>query len=209
MTILHADDVLEAGYVEASIAAHARWPEAACVATRATVIDVVGHRMSTLADLVKRCMWPRRATELKGEAGLRRLLRGQFLYCPAVSYRLTLLPKPAWNERWKQVMDLELYGRLLLDGHSIRLQSEPLYRYRRHAGATTAVNSGNLVRTLEETEVCRELAVFAQRAGWTRAARAGRARLAVRGQALTQAASLLRRRQWATLRTAAGYVLAR
>ena len=66
-------------------------------------------------------MWPRRTTTLIGERGLQRLLRGQFFYCPAVSYRLALVPRPAWDPRWRQVMDLMLYGRVLLAGGSIEL----------------------------------------------------------------------------------------
>jgi len=41
-----------------------------------------------------------------------------------VVQHLDSLPPVLWNPRWHQVMDLELYGRLLLRGHSLRLEEE-------------------------------------------------------------------------------------
>ena len=206
--IVHADDELEPRYVRRVKQVHSEWPDAACVAPKVTVINGAGEPTRTVADAVKALMWPHRAPALVGEAGLQRLLRGQFFYCPAVSYRLSALPELVWNPRWHQVMDLELYGRLLLRGHSIRLEDERLYRYRRHAGTTTEANSSSMLRSEEETAVCRELAADAKAVGWPKAARAGRVRVAVRGQALLRACSLLARRRWAEARRAFGFALA-
>ena len=206
--IVHADDELEPRYVGRLKQVHAEWPDAACVAPKVTVINGAGAPTRTVADSVKALMWPHRAPALVGEAGLQRLLRGQFFYCPAVSYRLSALPEVVWNPRWRQVMDLELYGRLLLRGHSIKLEPERLYRYRRHAGTTTETNSVSMLRSEEETALCRELAAEAKTIGWPKAARAGRVRVAVRGQALLRACSLLARRRWAEARRAFGFALA-
>jgi glycosyltransferase involved in cell wall biosynthesis len=188
--ILHADDVLEPWYVSTMRAAHAHHPEAACVAPRVTVIDARGRPARTVPDTVKSWLWPRRLHALEGERGLTVLLRGQFFHCPAVSYRVELLRDRAWNDRWRQVMDLELYARILLDGGTIALEPRRVYRYRRHPGSMTQINSGTLVRSLEETALCRELARDAAALGWRRAARAGRIRFAVRAQALLRALTL-------------------
>jgi hypothetical protein len=185
VTIFHADDVLEPDYVATLRAAHAQFPDAACVAPNATVIDAAGRPVRPLPDRVKQWLWPRRRTELAGERGLALLLRGQFLYCPAVSYRMTAVRAqvvPRWNERWGQVMDLELYARTVLAGGSIALERRPVYRYRRHADTTTERNSAGLVRTEEETALCKALAAEATRKGWYRAARAGRRRITVRAR---------------------------
>jgi hypothetical protein len=191
--VLHADDVLEPGYVERVRAVHARYPAAPCVAPKVTVIDAEGRPHLPLPDRVKAWLWPRGATSLEGERGLQRLLRGQFFYCPAVSYRLALVPQPAFEAQWRQVMDLVLYGRVLLDGGSIVLVDEPLYRYRRHAASETQQNSATLARTEEEHAACRELCARAAAMGWRRAVRTGRLRLTVRLQCLVQAVLALAR----------------
>ena len=87
-------------------------------------------------------------------------------------------------------MDLELYGRILLAGGSIVLEPAPVFRYRRHEQSMTQLNSATMVRTVEETEVCRQLADEAKRLGWRRAAREGRLRVTVRLQALMRVAEL-------------------
>lgn len=202
--ILHADDLLESGYVAAVRRAHAAHPAAACVAPKVTVIDRDGGPHQPMPDRVKAALWPRRLERLEGERGLRLLLRGQFFYCPAVSYRLALLPRPAWDDRWRQVMDLMLYGRILLAGGSIELEPARVYRYRRHAGSETQQNSATLSRTEEEIAACRELAAAAGERGWRRARRAGLLRVTVRLQSAMQAGIALLGRRWSVAVRALG-----
>ena len=190
-TILHSDDVLEPEYLVTMRAAHDRFSNATCIAPNANIINDKGEPSRTLPDSVKAIFWPRRADVLHGEQGLTHLLRAQFFYCPAVSYRMPLLTLPAWNSRWDQVMDFEFYARILLGGGTIALVRQRVYRYRRHADSMTTVNSRSLVRTEEETELCRELSREASEKGWVRAARAGRRRLTVRLHAAFRALSLL------------------
>lgn len=207
--VLHADDVLEPEYVAAMKRAHQARPDAVCVVPRVTVIGARGSRTRTLPDTVKELMWPRRLGALAGEQGLRLLLRGQFFHCPAVSYRMALLGDHRWDQRWRQVMDLDLYARLLLDDGVIVLERRRLFRYRRHEGSMTQVNSATLLRTQEETRVCRELATLAAERGWRRAARAGEVRLAVRLHALLRVVMLLRLRRYADARRAAALAVRR
>ncbi len=189
--ILHADDLLEPDYIEVMRAAHSRFPPAPAIAPQVTVIDAAGTPHLPLPDRVKALLWPRHLTRLEGERGLRLLLRGQFFYCPAVSYRWALLPEPAWDARWHQVMDLMLYGRLLLAGGSIELEPRRVFRYRRHPSSETQQNSASLSRTDEEILACRELAAAASELGWSRASRAGRLRVTVRLQCAMQAVAAL------------------
>lgn len=209
VVILHADDLLEADYVAAIRAAHAADERAACIAPRATVIDERGDVHRPLADRVKARLWPNDVDVLEGERGLQLLVRGQFFYCPAVSYRLDLLPHPAWTDRWRQVMDLDLYSRVLLAGGRIALEPRQLYRYRRHAGATTESQSSSMLRSAEETELCRELRSIALSIGWRTAAREARWRFTIRLQALQRVPALVARRRWAEVRRAARFVVAR
>lgn len=181
VSILHADDLLEPGYVAAIREAHRAFPTATCVAPRVTVIDGAGRPVRTLADSVKGLLWPRRLPfVLEGDRGLARLLTGQFFYCPAVSYRVDLLPDLRFDPRWQQVMDLDLYARVLLGGGSIVLVADRVYRYRRHATSATARNTRSAVRSNEEAAACREIVDAARHRHWRRSVRAGRLRVTVR-----------------------------
>jgi glycosyltransferase involved in cell wall biosynthesis len=196
VVVFHADDELEPGYVAAIRDAHRAFPTASCVAPRVTVIDHNGRDARTLADAVKRLLWPRTLpTTLVGDRGVALLMRGLFFYCPSVSYRVALLPELHFDCRWNQVMDVDLYARVLLGGGSIALVPDQVYRYRRHGSTMTAQNSRSLVRLNEEVAVSREVAAAARGLGWKRGARAGQARVTVRLNGLLEAARLAVHRQ--------------
>ena len=189
--ILHADDVLEPQYI-ATVRAAARGVSGCDVRRSEGDRDRVGRFASSQPARHGQgdgC-GPSGLPRLEGERGLQLLLRGQFFYCPAVSYRMAKIAMPAWNSRWTQVMDLELYGRILLARRLDRARADRVFRYRRHEQSMTQVNSVTMVRTVEETEVCRMLAVGGRAMGWRRAPRAGRLRLTVRLQALMRAGQL-------------------
>ena len=208
VTVFHADDELEPGYVAAVRAAHQSAPLATCVAPRVRVIGAAGEPARTLADSVKQAMWPRRLpATLVGDRGVARLMHGQFFYCPSVSYRVALLPDLRFDDRWRQVMDLDLYARVLLEDGSIVLVPDRVYRYRRHGATMTAENTRSLVRLREEVIVSREVAAAARHKGWRRAARAARLRVTVRLNGLIEACRLAVHGDfgagWAALRIAA------
>ena len=144
VAVFHADDELEPGYVAAMRGAHGRFPAATCVAPRVEVIGSDGHPIRTMGDSVKQLMWPRRLpATFTGDRGLAHLMHGLFFYCPSVSYRVALLPELRFDPRWRQVMDLDLYARVLLEGGSIVFDARtrvPLSPTRRHDdGAELAV----------------------------------------------------------------------
>ena len=202
--VFHADDQLEPGYVAAIRAAHLASPSAACVAPRVTVIDGTGRPTRTLADSVKAALWPRELpTTLVGDRGLARTMRGLFFYCPSVSYRVSLLPDLRFDERWRQVMDLDFYSRILLGGGSIALIPDLAYRYRRHKDTMTAQNSRSLVRLEEEVAVSHEVSNAARSQDWRRSARTARLRPTVRLNGLLEAARLLAHGELRTAWTAA------
>ena len=191
VAVFHADDVLEPDYVAAVRSAHQAFPTATCVAPRVTVIDHLGVPTRTIADSVKRLLWPRRLpATLVGDRGVAKLMRGLFFYCPSVSYRVDLLPELRFDGRWRQVMDLDLYARVLLGGGSIVAVSERVYRYRRHDATMTAQNSRSLVRLEEEIAVSREVSAAARNIGWRRSARSARLRLTVRLNGVLEAIRL-------------------
>jgi glycosyltransferase involved in cell wall biosynthesis len=175
VAIFHADDLLEPDYVATIRAAHADFPDAALVAPMATAIDARGRPIDTVVDKIKRRFWPTgQRHELRGDAGLARLMHAFFVYCPAISYRPALLPRVRFDPRWKQVMDLDLFARVLLGDGTILLDRTPVYRYRRHAGTVTAQNARSFTRLAEETRLAFEIADAAGNKGWDRTRRAAR-----------------------------------
>ncbi|MDO8392698.1 MAG: glycosyltransferase [Actinomycetota bacterium] len=197
VAVVHSDDLLRADFVQQMRSAHAQHPEAAAIAGQVDVIGPDGQAAPTLADRVKYRMWPDRqhVFTMAGEAGLSRALKGLFWYCPAVSYRLDRLPQLRWDGRWQQVMDLDLYGRMLLAGEQLVLWPHEVYRYRRHDATSTSVNTESLLRFYEEAEVSDELARAAAALGWKRAAWSGRLRVASRLHCVLVAVSMLLHRK--------------
>ena len=206
VSVFHADDQLEPGYIAAMRAAHENCPTATCIAPQVTVIDGAGRRTRTIADSVKHALWPSELpTTLAGDRGLARLMRGLFFYCPSVSYRVSLLPDLRFDERFRQVMDLDFYSRILLGGGSIALIPDLAYRYRRHKDTMTAQNSRSLVRLEEEVAVSGEVSNAARSQDWRRSARTARLRPTVRLNGLLEAARLLAHGELRTAWTAASW----
>ena len=195
VALVHADDLLEPGYVATIRAAHADAPHAACVAPWTTPIDAAGQVAMSLVDRLKHSRWPaQQRSELVGDAGLARLVHTFFVYTPAVSYRPAPLPGGGFPEGWQQVMDVQLYADLLLGGGTILLDRTPAYRYRRHPDTATSRNARTFTRFAEETEMCRRIAVAAQAQGWERTRRAARLRWSIRLNGLVAVATSIGRR---------------
>ena len=138
MTLFHADDQLEPTYVALRARGHQAHPGAVAVYPQAPVVDATGKRLVSPPDLMKRFTSPRRrgdVTVLEGDDGLASLLWGQHIFCPAVSYKRSLLGPEPFDRRWRQVLDLDLLARLLLDGQQLVGLHEVGYVYRRARGA--------------------------------------------------------------------------
>jgi len=181
VTLLHADDRLLPGYAEALLALADAHPDAAALACGVELIDARGRPTWTVADAVKRLLLP--AVEpwrLRGEAGLRTLLRGDFVVCPTIVWRRSRLGARRFEAQWRQVLDIALLGRLLFDGDEIVGTHRRLYAYRRHPGSATAIQSESLLRFEEEFRLYERLARQAQARGWAAAARVGRRKTVVR-----------------------------
>lgn len=180
VTLLHADDRLESVYVEEMIALAERHPEAAGLFCPARIIDALGRERFSLADAVKDVYVPtgEEDIELRGEASLSLIMAGNFIMCPTVCWRRSVLAGRRFQERWRQVQDLELTSRLLMDGESLVGGRTTAYAYRRHPENATSIQSASRLRFEEELAVFREVSERARELGWERAARiAGKARM--------------------------------
>jgi glycosyltransferase involved in cell wall biosynthesis len=202
VTLVHADDRLLPEYAATVLALAGRHPEAAAVCCAARLIDAAGRPTWTVADAYKRLLVPRgEPWRLRGERGLHALLRGDFVMCPTLCWRRSVLRERRFDPGWRQVQDLELLTRLLLEGDEIAGTHHPAYAYRRHGESATAVQSASLLRFDEEFALYDRLAERAAGLGWPRAARAARRKLVVRLHlGLHAAADLARGRPAGALR---------
>ena len=178
VTLLHADDELQPNYVALMTAVAAAHPAAAALFCQADVIGPDGRTMFSFADRIKAVFRPRGNGPIRvaGDIGLAALLRGNFVMCPTVCYRKSLLGPRRFDARWRQVADLDLYSRLLRDGLDMVGSREVGYAYRRHPGNATAEYTDNLVRFREESALYDELAADAAARGWADTARVARSK---------------------------------
>lgn len=180
VTLLHGDDELEPHYAQVMTDAANRHPGASVFFCRASVIDAAGRETFSFPDWFKRWLMPAPGAEFAvgGEEGLRSVYRGNFIMCPTMCYRRRDLPETPFNTRWRQVLDLDFITRTLLAGRTLVGLPQRAYRYRRHSGNQTLLQSESLVRFEEERDLYRETAAAAEARGWTRAAKTCR-RLAI------------------------------
>ena len=108
---------------------------------------------------------------LRGEASLRILMAGNFIMCPTLCLRRSVIGSRRFSDRWHQVQDLEFTSRLLMEGECLVGSRRVGYAYRRHPGNATALQSESLLRFEEEFALFEGVAGRAREIGWERAAR--------------------------------------
>lgn len=176
VTLLHADDELLPEYARTVVDLHRKYPEAAAVYTGVRVIDRNSRPVFSFPDLVKRAIEQRSDDPVlvAGEAGLARLMRGQFIFCPSLCYRARLIGTAPFLNRWRMVLDLALLSELLLADHTLVGAPEVAYAYRRHAGSQSAKLTESAERFAEELLIFDEIALRATDRSWHRAAAVAR-----------------------------------
>jgi hypothetical protein len=182
VTILHADDRLLPRYGERVLAALEGRPEIAAAFTDASIVDVTGRPTWTAADLTKKVLpRPRHDHDLAGDEATAGLLRGNYILCPTLCFRVDAVGGTPFDARWRFVPDWDITVRLLLEGRTLRAVREPLLEYRRHGGQQTSVLTENASRFMEEIEFLDRSADRAASLGWTASERTARRRITLRG----------------------------
>lgn len=185
--IIGSDDLMLPNYVRTVRAAHAAHPDAAVVQPGVDVVDEHGEPARTLVDLSKRWIYaPRvsRRTLLAGEGLAASLLRGNWLYFPALCWRADLLTRTGFRDGFSVVQDLALMLDLIEAGESLLVEPTPCFRYRRHSGSVSSGRALTGSRFDEERAFFTEVADRLDARGWSRASRAARRHLSSRINAL-------------------------
>ncbi len=182
VTLLHSDDVVEPGYVRTFLQAARESPDAAAFFCPATIIDQHGIPTKTVADAVKDFLTPKQhePLSLSGEPAIAALLRGNFIVCPTLCYRKSVLESHRFQPSLKMVLDFEFTLRLLVSGHTLIGIQQKLYRYRRHDSNLTNELSRDLVRSAEECWLWNHLIPCLEDIGWRQAARVAKKKTIVK-----------------------------
>jgi hypothetical protein len=163
-------------------------PKATAVHCRTVIIDEHGNKTLSLPDMVKKIVRPRGKKNVVtyGELGLWSLAKGQWIFCPTMCYRKSLIPSGNFSNDWKMVLDLELMSRILLNGGSIVGSPVEAYRYRRHSDNQTVELTNSDKRFEEEIKLLDIISKQCSNHGWDRAAKSAHRKSVVRFHMLYQ-----------------------
>jgi glycosyltransferase involved in cell wall biosynthesis len=172
VTVLHADDELLPAYCGNMRAAAERHPTAVACYCRAEIVGSDSRRVFDLPEMVKSFINPstRREVLLAGEPGFRALLWGNFIICPSICFRKSLLGARRFSSR-RFVLDWDMTTQLVLDGETLVGLPERCLRYRRHTDSATSQLTRTQQRFLEESDYYDRMLPIARDRGWDRCVR--------------------------------------
>lgn len=210
ITVLHQDDVLHPDYTSIIAELVARYPAATGVFCHASIVDENGNPTRTVADWVKEALLrrlPGPSYALHGEPGSVALLKGNFIFCPAVCFNRERLQGLSFDYRWRMVPDLALYLEMLAQGHELAGSKSIGMYYRRHAEQATSKYQATGLRFDEEFALYREYAKRYQDNAWHTAHKEARRATILRLHVAKEAVSrLLRCRFRSALRLVRSYL---
>ena len=176
LTVMGADDALEPNYVEVVLEAFKRHPDAIMVHPGVNVVDEHGNPTDSTADRIKRLIsrsaWQH--DELDGPAAARSLMRGNWLYCPAMCFRNAVVGRAQMLGEFASIADLAWVIDMLMGGGTLVLDKTPAFRYRRFAGNHSSQHAKSMLRFDEEQRYYTYIGGKLREKGWTKAARAAR-----------------------------------
>jgi glycosyltransferase involved in cell wall biosynthesis len=209
--LMGCDDRMHPEYVATVRALAEAHPEAAIVQPGVEVIDADGAVHDPLADRVKRLIrfGGSGARVFAGEPLAASLLRGNWAYFPSVLWRADDLRRYGFRPGFEVVQDLALMLDIILDGGALLLDDRVCFSYRRHAASVSAVTGPDGAKFAEERALFAEAATRAEAVGWPKAARAARAHLTSRLNALSELPGALRAHDPAGRRALLRHVVSR
>jgi glycosyltransferase involved in cell wall biosynthesis len=196
--IFGADDIMKPDYVATVRQLVERYPQVAIIQPGVEVIDETGTPRKTLVDYAKQRLYRppvRGEVILEGEKLAARLLRGNWMYFPALCWRSSAFKSVGFDQRFVVIQDLGAALPLIEDGGQLLVSDKVVFQYRRHSQSVSSAQAIRGSRFVEERSFFVEVAARMQARGWKRAARAARLHDSSRLHALTLLPSALRRRE--------------
>ncbi|NUP51149.1 MAG: glycosyltransferase family 2 protein [Catenulispora sp.] len=208
VTMIGSDDRMLPDYVGTVRALMQSFPQAALAQPGVEIIDEHGALTEPWVDKIKSRVYAPRiqgATVLRGESLAVSLLRGNWMYFPAICWRTDVITKVGFNPALRVVQDLALTLEWVRAGAEIVVSDTPCFQYRRHAVSVSSERAFTGSRFTEERAFFLEEAAKMEALGWHKAARAARLHLSSRLHAATMLPSAVRHGNTAGMRTLAGY----
>lgn len=180
--MLGCDDILLPSYIEVALADIG---EATFYQPAVQVIDKSGITYLPLVDKVKSFIAPKPGL-YSGEMLAVSLCHGNWLYFPSILWRTTVIQEYGFDNKYKIAEDLLLELQLVLDGHSLKVGSVPIFQYRRFAQSLSSKEKRRGgVRFNEEQDVYNTFKLKFLEKGWKKAAGAAFFRLTSRLHEIT------------------------
>lgn len=210
VVIMGADDLLHPNYVSLMNRAVTQYPEATFLQPRVRVVDQHGRATRPLTDLVKTVLMPPRNRDhvLTGQRLAVSLLRGNWLYFPAITWKREAIFGRSFRQDMETVLDLDLIMEVIMRHGKFVLLQEEAFSYRRHRTSISSLTAVDTVRFQEEARLYSELIPRLHELGWARAARAARQHPTSRLHALSMLPRALSVRDWRTARRLGSHVAA-
>lgn len=210
MMFLGCDDLMHPDFVATVTRAAREHPRADVVQVGVEVVDGEGHAVLPLGDRVKRALMPRLdgPLELSGEDLAVSLLRGNWLYWPALVFRTAAVKRREFRDDLPIIQDLALLVDMAAAGDTLLVVPDTVFSYRRHSGSASSASLLHGRRLGDERTYYDSAAEQMRAHGWTRAERVARTRWTSRLHALTLVPAALRDRSVPALRSLSRHALA-
>ena len=174
--VMGADDVLEPDFVAVIQNTITKNPDVVMIHPRVSVIDESNNQISTRSDEVKSKIRDSHgsATMLSGESLASSLMKGNWMYFPAITWRTETIQAIGFRPGFKVCQDLGLAMDLIMQGGKMILIEDEIFRYRRHTGSDSSVKAINGERFVDEKNFFTTMAKDLKAIGWNQAARAAK-----------------------------------
>lgn len=181
VTILHSDDILDEQYAYKMEKLANEHPKHRAYFCNSNIIDELDQIVFSFPDFIKSIIRPKTTNLIvKGDTGLASLLKGNYIFCPTVCYRVSGRKPIIFSEQWKMVQDLALYKEILFQGESLLGCSDKLYNYRRHCNSQTSILTKSHLRFIEEKALYKDIYCASLALHWTKSAVKAKGQLIIR-----------------------------
>lgn len=182
VVMMGADDIMLPNYLEWLVTRAGEHSEASIFQPGVVVIDERGAAVHGLVDSVKDLYRPRGhgVRVLAGESLAVSLLRGSWMYFPALGWRAEAIKGIGFREGYDVVQDLCLTLDVAMRGGNFLLDDELAFMYRRFSGSDSSVRALAGSRFDEERRFFITMAAEMDAKGWHHAARTARMHISSR-----------------------------
>ena len=174
--VMGADDVLESDFVAVIRDTILIYPNVSMIHPRVSVIDENNNQISTRSDQMKSKIRDshRSATLLSGEPLASSLMKGNWMYFPAITWRTKTIQEIGFRPGFNVCQDLGLAMDLIMQGGKMVLIENEIFKYRRHTGSDSSVKAINGERFVDEKNFFTTMSKDLKAIGWKKASRAAK-----------------------------------